>query len=36
MGESLMEQYRVLEETLRGVKSFYRGTILIYQSECTL
>ncbi len=35
MGESLMERRRVLEETLRGVKSFSEGTIMIYHDELT-
>ena len=35
MGESLMERRRVLEETLRGVKSFSEGTIMIYHYELT-
>jgi len=29
MGESLIERRRVLEEALRGVKSFYRGGIFL-------
>jgi hypothetical protein len=30
MGESLMERRRVLEEALRGVKSFSKGTIFLF------